>query len=260
MLAFPPSSSPHAFLPTIPSPLSPRSANIHGPTRHALAKTMTSQEGQQQETTKQEQEGEGNTNSLFKFDNINSPLCSNPNTTNTKHSPTTPFSHRPIKRAPTPQQNALKTQRRNAFLRKVRDERDQARYESRGEDFMRLEFVRRRREYEEELKRDAPTPSAEEEDAELPGWGDMDVAPEVEVEEFVKGEEEEMRALLENFPDEMMGMEEGDGDGTEGNLWSDDAEYDDLFREVLRSEEEEMLSAAGGHGGQGGGGEEMDMS
>lgn len=102
----------------------------------------------------------------------------------------------------------------------------------------------------------APTPSAEEEEeeAELPGWGDMDVscASQVqgrEVEEFVRDEEEEMRALLENMPDhqEMEGS-----DGSE-NMWSDDADYDALFSEVLRSEEQVESS-------QGGGGEEMDMS
>ncbi|KAK4496550.1 hypothetical protein PRZ48_012530 [Zasmidium cellare] len=193
---------------------------------------MTSPQGQVQEQTKPQ----------FTFSS---------NTTSTQASKV-PFSQRSIKRAPAPRQDELKDRRRNAFLRKVQNDRDERRYESRGEDIMRLEFVRRRREYEDELARNAPSPSAEEEEAELPGWGSMDVSsqvvPEEEVEEFVRDEEEEMRALLENFPDEEMEEMEGNE-----NLWSDDADYDALFSEVLRSEEQ-------GAGGGDGAGEEMDMS
>lgn len=133
---------------------------------------------------------------------------------------------------------------------------------------MRLEFVRRRREYEDELARNAPSPSAEEEEAELPGWGSqMDVSsqaiPEEEVvEEFVRDEEEEMRTLLEYMPDGEMRTQWSDGIE---NLWSDDADYDALFSEVLLSQEnvspsQQQRQQSDGGGGGGGGGEEMDMS
>ena len=46
-----------------------------------------------------------------------------------------PFSKRlPVKKAPSPKQDVLKERRRNIFLRKVKDGREEKRYEARGED------------------------------------------------------------------------------------------------------------------------------
>ena len=47
---------------------------------------------------------------------------------------TVPFPKRPTKKAPTPTQNELKTQRRKLFLRKVAEGREEGRWERRGED------------------------------------------------------------------------------------------------------------------------------
>lgn len=44
------------------------------------------------------------------------------------------YSKRDIKRAPTANQDALKDKRRGMFLRKVREGRDDKRFEARGED------------------------------------------------------------------------------------------------------------------------------
>jgi hypothetical protein len=200
----------------------------------------------------------------FTFDVPSVSNTSAPRSTTPPSTKNVPFSQRPIKLAPSAKQDELKDRRRNAFLRKVHNQREDKRFEARGEDIMRLEFVRRRREYEDELARNAPSPSAEEEEAELPGWGSqMDVSsqaiPEEEVvEEFVRDEEQEMRALLEYMPDEEMRTQWSDGSE---NLWSDDADYDALFSEVLLSQEnvspsQQQQQQSGG----GGGGEEMDMS
>lgn len=45
-----------------------------------------------------------------------------------------PFSKRAVKKAPSPKSDELKERRRNMFLRKVREGRDEKRFESRGED------------------------------------------------------------------------------------------------------------------------------
>ena len=89
----------NAFLPTIPSPLSPRSANV--PTKPFM--------------------------SAQKAD------ASNTNGQDVKEK-TVPFPKRPTKKAPTPTQNELKTQRRKLFLRKVAEGREEGRWERRGED------------------------------------------------------------------------------------------------------------------------------
>lgn len=95
-----PSSSPHAFLPVIPSPLSPRRAT-HGHYQPRLfSDFMTSQQP-----------------------------------SDTRRSQQTPFSARPIKPVPTTQRpDALRERRRDIFLKKIKQTRDDSRWESRTED------------------------------------------------------------------------------------------------------------------------------
>jgi hypothetical protein len=52
---------------------------------------------------------------------------------------------------------AAKTRRSSAFLDKVRQKREDARFEARGEQALRMDFVRERRAWEERLKRRAPS-------------------------------------------------------------------------------------------------------
>ena len=112
------------FLPKIPSPLSPRSANIHG---SASSSSSTGNRPQQPNfmntenydapattTTKQQPQ-----NSSFSFAAPAAPL---------------PYSKRAIKRAPAVSQDALTERRRGMFLRKVREGREDRRFERHGED------------------------------------------------------------------------------------------------------------------------------
>ena len=94
-----PSSSYHQreFLPKIPSPLSPRSANIHG---------------------------NGSARPIFMSDDLNKPQSPSP----------VPYAKRAIKRAPVVSQDALKERRRGIFLKKVREGREDKRFERHGED------------------------------------------------------------------------------------------------------------------------------
>lgn len=86
------------FLPKIPSPLSPRSANIYGGARQQQQPIFMSDDSNKQQ---------------------NSPV---------------PYSKRAIKRAPTVSQDALKERRRGMFLKKVREGREDKRFEKHGED------------------------------------------------------------------------------------------------------------------------------
>lgn len=156
----------------------------------------------------------------------------------------TPFSKRTIKRAPLQKQDDLKERRRTNFLRNVKDKRDDRRYEARGEDIMRLDFVQKRRAYEAELARNAPREEVD--DDELPSWSQqcsqMQMSsqhlPEEEVEEFVRDEDAELEALLEFMPEENAEGAEAEGEmDVQDDLWSDDADYDALFSEVMGMEE-----------------------
>lgn len=77
------------------------------------------------------------------------------------------------------------------------------------------------------------------------------VSQEAEVEEYLREEGKELEALLEHLPptgeaygdDDAMNQEEGN-EFDETSLWSDDADYDALFEEVLSQQEQ-----AGGNAG-----------
>jgi hypothetical protein len=103
------------FLPKIPSPLSPRSANINGSAssnngnRPHQPNFMNSANSDASTTKPQ--------NSSFSFS-----------------APALPYSKRAIKRAPTVSQDALTERRRGMFLRKVREGREDKRFERHGED------------------------------------------------------------------------------------------------------------------------------
>jgi hypothetical protein len=97
------SSAFNAFLPAIPSPLSPRSANVYGKAQ----RTFMSASGQENAD------------------------ASNSNVKDVKD---VAFSKRPVKKAPSPNPDELKERRRKLFLKKVQDGRDDKRWESRGED------------------------------------------------------------------------------------------------------------------------------
>jgi hypothetical protein len=106
------------FLPKIPSPLSPRSANINGSASSSNGNrphqpNFMNSANSDASTTKPQ-------NSSFSFSApAQQPL---------------PYSKRAIKRAPTVSQDALTERRRGMFLRKVREGREDKRFERHGED------------------------------------------------------------------------------------------------------------------------------
>lgn len=96
------SSQPHKFLPSVPSPLSPRRANVKSPST-----------------------------SFWSFDT--SMATSAPQQAPNQQSHV-PFSSRPVKAAPIPRSDALRERRRDMFLRKVRQSRDDNKWDSRIDD------------------------------------------------------------------------------------------------------------------------------
>ncbi|KAI5359747.1 hypothetical protein Slin14017_G093080 [Septoria linicola] len=280
MLAFAPKSSPdYTHAPAFPSPLRPRSANIYGPLRHSNYTYMNINDETSTKDTSAPQcnsnnNGNNNTKPIFGSDV--------PRTT-TATTTKLPFSQRQIKRNPLQQNSStLHTSRRSAYLRKVSNQRDETRFERRGEDMMRLDYIQRQKAWEAERAREAafvPSDFVEEEDDEqevttydLPESSHMDLQqssmPEAEVEEFLRDEGKELEALLEYLPsagDDMMYEDEQDFD--ESSLWSDDADYDALFSEVLSQQEQQQQQGGnaaessqamldmGSHGE-----DEMDMS
>jgi hypothetical protein len=165
-------------------------------------------------------------------------------------------------RAPLPKPATLNSLRRTAFFHKIQSRRDDRRFEARGEDMMRWDFMRRQRAWEADREREAEEVASsipdeeeegEEEDAgimrdageyDLPTTGNVRGASmgwpalrDGEVEEFVRDEEGEIEALLEFMPrDNKGGGGKNNGEDDEMSLWSDDADYDALFSEVLERE------------------------
>ncbi|KAK4541240.1 hypothetical protein LTR36_008156 [Oleoguttula mirabilis] len=213
--------STHAFLPNVPSPLSPRSANIYG--RRPLH--MSSDAVMREER---------------------------------KSAPTSRFAPPPpqravVKKAPVVRQDELKERRRGMFMRKVREGREEKRWESRGEDMMRLDFMQRQRQWEAEQAREAPPLPAETIDEEeddiddtndLPSWDNaMQVSappsqqqqsmPDDELDEVLQRENEELEALLSYMPGEQQ-ENVANNDKRSDHMWSDDDDYDALFSEFVQ--------------------------
>lgn len=244
------SSANNTFLPTIPSPLSPRSANIHGGRRCFMASHEQAEKQSQNPDSDKEKKAE------------------------------VPFARRSIKKAPSPRQDELKERRRGMFLKKVREGREERRFDSRGEDvcifaylllgmhggvademqIMRLDFMQRQRQWEAERACEAPSmfsfanlpdedevneienqydlpmSSADATRISAPSTQPMLVLPDEEVDDVLQRENEELEALLGFMP------ETDGGEGREGcaelekrsdNLWSDDDDYDALFSDLL---------------------------
>jgi hypothetical protein len=96
------SSQPHKFLPSVPSPLSPRRANV-----------------------------KSSSTSFWSFDTSMATSASQHASNQQSH---VPFSSRPVKAAPVPRSDALRERRRDMFLRKVRQARDENKWDSRIDD------------------------------------------------------------------------------------------------------------------------------
>ncbi|KAI7186057.1 hypothetical protein KC363_g6791 [Hortaea werneckii] len=217
-VTYPHDCAAHAFRPRVPSPLSPRSTNIYG--RRSDIFFMNEEAVDREERKLQP----------AKF------------TTQPK---------REVRKAKVPKQDELKEKRRHMFLRKVKEGREDKRWESRGEDIMRLDFMQRQRAWEAELAREAPTissdppePEEEEEGFELPTSSNaMQISQtsepprEDEADEIAQQEEEELEALLEYMPGQHPGQIPSQRNETHyEHLWSDDDDYDALFSELAESD------------------------
>jgi hypothetical protein len=111
------------FLPKIPSPLSPRSANING-----SASSSSSNGNRPQQPNFMSSENDASKPQHFTF---SAPAPAAP----------LPYSKRAIKRAPAVSQDALTERRRGMFLKKVREGREDRRFERHGEDVSILALV-----------------------------------------------------------------------------------------------------------------------
>ncbi|KAF7506199.1 hypothetical protein GJ744_012179 [Endocarpon pusillum] len=209
------------------------------------------------------------TPSIFTLTSIPTSTTLMPSNANTKISSST-FASR--SRASTPTATltahtaAAKDRRRWLFRDRIRKQRDDARFEGRGDQVLHMDFVKERREWEERLKRRAPaTAVAEELDGDDDSMEGMDelgieaggIVPLTEEEEiealaqyWLEREDEDEDMRLRENGDEMGGWEEqcqrrrlcdhegfrSDGSGSYG---SDEEDYDQLFMEVISGSQEQ---------------------
>lgn len=178
----------------------------------------------------------------------NNTIFSAPSVSSSAH---IPFSQRSIKKAPTAKPDEIRDRRRSAFLRKVRDGRDERRFEARSDDILRSDWLAWHKRFEAEMESSAPPALEEEaqededgqgdENQDLPMWSQGSangmrlsgqVVDEEQVDEVAGWEERELEALLEFMPEGHDEQQERDP-----SLWSDDADYDALFDEVMGLED-----------------------
>ncbi|KJX92803.1 hypothetical protein TI39_contig5824g00019 [Zymoseptoria brevis] len=269
-----PSSSPH-YDPFAPSPLSPRSTNIYGRRRHQQTHhqqpridPMATTNENKMPSAKPE-----TTNTMFTF-------SAPPPPRREVSEQNLPFAQRRIKVAPpVARAGDLKERRRGQFLKKVERGREEERWEKRGDDILRMDFMQRQREWEAAQARSAASLALEEsayeeeqeddamdggedrmpETVDLPtfsssGFGSQmqmssqrrlaSSAPRLqpqpsdqdEIERLLRDEDEELEMLLSYMPTEGDAQSQHKGGDDGDSLWSEDADYDALFSEVLNQE------------------------
>ncbi|KAI5197251.1 hypothetical protein E4T39_07430 [Aureobasidium subglaciale] len=214
-------SQPHKFLPSVPSPLSPRRAHV---------KTSST--------------------SFWSFDT--SMPTSSPQQAPNQQSHT-PFSSRPVKAAPIPRSDALRERRRDMFLRKVRQSRDDNKWDSRIDDMARLDYLKEKRRWEAEQVRSAPPLYPDFSEAEEVSYYDLptyssqmamdahsqsDYPLDSEADAILQQEDEEMEALItlmqedENRRHQQSNSQEVNDDRSSA-FGSDDEEYDTIFMNMI---------------------------
>ncbi|KAG9737239.1 hypothetical protein E4T50_07054 [Aureobasidium sp. EXF-12298] len=177
-----------------------------------------------------------------------------------------PFSSRPVKSAPIPRSHALRERRRDMFLRKVRQSRDDNKWDSRIDDMARLDYLKEKRRWEAEQVRSAPSlhpDFAEAEEAseyDLPTYSSQmawdsqsqfDYPPDPEADAILQQENEELEALValmqedENRQNQQFNNQEVQDDRSSA-FGSDDDEYDNIFMNLI----DETGGAAAGSGHQ----------
>ncbi|KAH0337170.1 hypothetical protein KCU81_g8230, partial [Aureobasidium melanogenum] len=188
-----------------------------------------------------------------------------------------PFSSRPVKTAPIPRSDALRERRRDMFLRKVRQSRDDNKWDSRIDDMARLDYLKEKRRWEAEQVRSAPQlhpDFAEAEEAseyDLPTYNSQtawdpqsrfDYPLDPEADAILQQENEELEALValmqedEQRQNQQSNSQEAYDDRSSA-FGSDDDEYDNIFMNLI----DETGGAAGGSGQhQSTADDEMDLS
>ncbi|KAH0346878.1 hypothetical protein KCU83_g7004, partial [Aureobasidium melanogenum] len=177
-----------------------------------------------------------------------------------------PFSSRPVKAAPIPRSDALRERRRDMFLRKVRQSRDDNKWDSRIDDMARLDYLKEKRRWEAEQVRSAPQlhpDFAEAEEAseyDLPAYSSQmawdpqsqsHYALDPEADAILQQENEELEALValmqedENRQNQQLNGQEAHDDRSSA-FGSDDDEYDNIFMNLI----DETGGAAAGSGHQ----------
>ncbi|KAK7512067.1 hypothetical protein IWZ03DRAFT_51054 [Phyllosticta citriasiana] len=230
----PPQDPPHAYAPTRSSPLTPRDPNAHlAPRPFPFAYTNSAMDAQPSQGV---------------FGKPTAPARS------------TPLARREAKPNPLLQRSgsdAVRERRRDMFLRRVANDRDDRRWAARSEQILRLDYVQRQKRWEAEMARRAPKaaepPSDEDDDdtdAMWEGQEDDVVASsqatnwsyqrplsqqqrseslEQEADVVAQQEDAELEALLDMMEEEEQGQDD------DGPAFGSDDEYDHIFDEAFNA-------------------------
>ncbi|KAL9126286.1 MAG: hypothetical protein Q9217_004635 [Psora testacea] len=150
-------------------------------------------------------------------------------------------------------------QRRLSFLRSVRQASDNKRWEARGNQILRQEYIEQQRRWRREQDTSAPEahPTSDDDDPERQDFTCLGDQHTDIVDRLVSQEDQEFEALISIMEDQR--TESGYRPQTQIECSSDDEEYDRLFTEVLEGDSSGLrvwMTRASGQAGE----QEMDMS
>ncbi|KAL5120588.1 hypothetical protein ACEQ8H_001607 [Pleosporales sp. CAS-2024a] len=156
---------------------------------------------------------------------------------------TSPTPSRAYKSNPVMQtRDAASKRRRDMFFKRVQSDREDKKWEARGEQIQQLDFVSERRRWEAEKARQAPKEEDEmleelDEDAFLPQWtAPTPPSPQEMTEaDWVAAQEEyELQQMIAAMEDQ-----DQENDATSQHFGSDDEDYDQLFMDCAMAEDQQ---------------------
>ncbi|KAH8692695.1 hypothetical protein BGW36DRAFT_362245 [Talaromyces proteolyticus] len=132
------------------------------------------------------------------------------------------------------------SKQRTVFLNKVKRDRDNARFNARGESIMMMEHISEQKQWQERMRREADMifqqyhlDEGELSDEDL----QMAVDSEQDVLEQILSHEDEMDALLENIPENETTVSPTKSEQS----FDDDMDYEDIFKELVGNDQQQSL-------------------
>ncbi|MCJ1377678.1 hypothetical protein MMC17_000774 [Xylographa soralifera] len=127
--------------------------------------------------------------------------------------------------------------RRDQFFKKVRQNGEDRRWEVRGEQILRTDFLSRQKQWEEEQARRARELAAGPEDEDMQAGDVPDSSQDVDLEQFLSQDDQELEATISMLDNERQNEPH---QNVTTDYGSEDEEYDQYFMDIVQQVEQKV--------------------